>query len=305
MGKVRSIKQQINYAISKNFKEKVKKRDYKLSNGNDMSNKIFSYSEMYRLKDTARDLNNFFKENEIKRDYVREITNEDIKQFLESKRDTCTQQTLNTYANSLYKIQKAINKTYNSKLNWSKNVKAPSSNISDKSEKRGVESVISNDDYKKIIEYAERNRSQSGDAVRLQKEVGVRVEEIVYIEKENINLEKKEILFTHTKGGKNIIKKIENIDLVKEILEKNYDEKFLFSIKSSTINRYLNRIQDKLYLERHSFHDLRRRMAQNIYDKSLEEGLSEEKALLETSKFLNHRTKRESLMERSYIKRKK
>ena len=305
MGKIRSIKQQINYAISKNFKEKVKKRDYKLANGYDMSNKIFSYSEMYRLKDTARDLNNFLKENEIKRDYVIEITNEDIKKFLESKIETCTQQTLNTYTNSLYKIQKAINNTYNSELSWSKSVKAPQTNVSNKSEKRGVESVISNYDYKKIVKYAKENRSESGDAIRLQREIGVRVEEIVDIKKENINFEKKEILITNSKGGKRITKKIKNIDLVKAILEKNYDEKFLFSVKSSSINRYLNRVQDKLCLERHSFHDLRRRVGQNFYDKALQQGLSEEKALLETSKFLNHRTKRKKLMEESYIKRNK
>lgn len=304
MAKKRSIKSQFHYAITKNFKEGVKKRDYKIENGQAMDNKVFSYQELYRLKDVARDINNFLRENEIERRDVRDIKAEDINKFLESKKYDCTQQTINSYKNSIYKLQEVVNKTYKLDIKWRDDMNIPSSLKSIKSKNRGVKGVISDGDYKKIIEYAEKNKCQSAYAIILEKELGVRVNEIVNIKKENINLDKKTIKFENTKGGKEITKKIKNMDLVKEILDKNYSSNFLFSIKGSSINRYLNRVQDKLRLERNSFHNLRRNYAQNFYVSKLKKGLSEEKALLETSKQLNHRTKREKLMEESYIKRK-
>ncbi|WP_195972664.1 tyrosine-type recombinase/integrase [Clostridium thermobutyricum] len=305
MPKKRSIKSQFHYAITKNFKEGVKKRDYKIENGQAMDNKVFSYQELYRLKDVARDINNFLRENEIERRGVRDIKSEDINKFLDSKKYDCTQQTINSYKNSIYKLQEVVNKTYKLNVKWREGIEVPKSIKAIKSKERGVKAVISNEDYKKIIEYVEKNKCQSAYAIILEKEIGVRVSEIVNIKKENIDLERKEILFKNTKGGKKIVKKIKNINLVKEILDKNYSSNALFSIKASSVNRYLNRVQDKLGLGRNSFHNLRRNYAQNFYDNKLKEGVSEEKALLAISKQLNHRTKRERLMEESYIKRQK
>ncbi|MGL4741742.1 MAG: tyrosine-type recombinase/integrase [Sarcina sp.] len=303
MNKKRSIKSQFHNAINKNFKEGVKKRDYKIENGQAMDNKIFSWQEVYRLKDVARDINNFFKEKGIEKRDVRDIKAEDLNKFLESKKYNCTQQTINTYKNSIYKLQEVANKTYNLNLKWRENIETPKSIKSKKTKDRGVKAVISNTDYKKIIEFGDKNKCQSSYAVKLQQEIGVRVNEIVNIKKENINLDKSEILFKNTKGGKEIIKKIKDIDLVKEILDKQYSQTALFSIKPSSVNRYLNRVQDTLGLERNSFHNLRRNYAQNLYNTEIEKGVTEEKALLKTSKQLNHRTKREKLMEESYIKR--
>lgn len=303
--KKRSIKSQFHNAINGNFKEGVKKRDYKIENGQVMDNKIFSWQEVYRLKDVARDINNFLKEKEMERRDVRDITAEDLNKFLDSKKYNCTQQTINSYKNSIYKLQEVVNKTYKLDVKWRGNIETPKSVRSKKTKDRGVKAVINNNDYRKIIEFAEKNKCQSGDVVRLERELGVRVNEIVNIKRENINLDTKEILFTNTKGGKEIAKKITDVNLVREILNKNYSQTALFSIKPETINRYLNRVQDKLGIERNSFHNLRRNYAQNLYNTELEKGTTEEKALLKTSKELNHRTKREKLMEQSYIKRQK
>lgn len=305
MAKIRSIKSQFHNAINRNFKEGVKKRDYKIDNGQAMDNKIFSYQEVYRLKDVARDINNFLKEKEMFKKDIRDITAEDLNKFLESKKYNCTQQTINSYKNSIYKLQEVVNKTYKLDVKWRVNIETPKSVKSKKTKDRGFKAVISNIDFRKIIEFGDKNKCQSSYAIKLEQQLGVRVNEIVNIKKENIDLEKKEILFKNTKGGKEIIKKVENIDLVKEILDKQYSQTALFSIKPSTVNRYLNRVQDKLGLERNSFHNLRRNYAQNLYNTEIEKGATEEKALLKTSKELNHRTKREKLMEQSYIKRQK
>ena len=305
MSKKRSIKSQFHNAINRNFKEGVKKRDYKTENGQAMDNKIFSWQEVYRLKDVARDINNFLREKEVERRDIRDITAEDLNKFLDSKKYNCTQQTINSYKNSIYKLQEVVNKTYKLDVKWRENIEIPKSVRSIKTKDRGAKAVISNKDYRKIIEFAEKNKSQSGDVIRLERNLGVRVNEIVNIKRENINLDTREILFTNTKGGKEITKKIKDIELVKEILDKNYSQTALFSIKPSSVNRYLNRVQDTLKIERNSFHNLRRNYAQNLYNAELEKGVTEEKALLKTSRELNHRTKREKLMEESYIKRQK
>lgn len=88
---------------------------------------------------------------------------------------------------------------------------------------------------------------------------------------------------------------------MKEILEKNYHEERLLSINGDSINRYLNRVEDKLNIARHSNHDIRRLIAQEKYDSYRSQGMSIKKADSETSKWLNHNYDRTSLLEKSYI----
>ncbi|XZK46581.1 hypothetical protein ACSXCQ_14880 (plasmid) [Clostridium perfringens] len=147
---------------------------------------------------------------------------------------------------------------------------------------RGVNSVITREDYNKILDYAEKNISESGYAVRLQDFLGVRVEEVARISRENINLEDKTIKFVNTKGGRELTKDI--------------------SIQGDSINRYLNRIEDKLGIERHSNHDIRRLIAQEKYDSYRKNGLSIKEAANKTSEWLSHGDNRTELLEKSYIK---
>ena len=54
---------QITFAINKCFSESTDKHDYKKENGKEMGDKIFSYSEKFRLKDVSRDFTSYIKEN--------------------------------------------------------------------------------------------------------------------------------------------------------------------------------------------------------------------------------------------------
>ncbi|MEG1132393.1 MAG: hypothetical protein RSD22_09745 [Romboutsia sp.] len=301
--KNRSISGQVTYAINKCFKEGIDKRAYKSSNGIEMGDKIFSYSEKFRLKSMAKSLQNYLKENDIKVKYIKYIKPEHIQGYLENaKANGCTQNTLDTYASSFFKIQNIVNSTYGVKLSWRNEIVIPKA-IRHKSNKRGVESVISRSDYNKILKYAEENVSESGYAVRLQDFLGVRVEEVARISKNNISLVARTINLTNTKGGRELIREIpgDKVCLVKEILDKNYNEERLLSIKGDSINRYLNRVEDKLNIERHSNHDIRRLIAQEKYDSYRLGGMSIKEADSEVSKWLNHNDDRTSLLEKSYI----
>ncbi|MDH5096465.1 Integrase [Clostridium perfringens] len=94
----------------------------------------------------------------------------------------------------------------------------------------------------------------------------------------------------------------DRINFVKEILEHNYHEDRLFSIKGESINRYLNRIEDKLGIERHSNYDIRRLIAQEKFDSYRKSGLSIKDVANKTSAWLSHGDNRNEILEKSYIK---
>lgn len=300
----RNLYGQMTYAINRNFKERVDKRAFKEENGKGMSEKIFSYSEKFRLKQMAKSFQIYAKNNNLNIKLVKDIKAEHIQAFLENAKDNnCTQGTLDTYSNSFFKLEQVIDKTFSVNVNWRKEIVVPTTERK-LSSNRGVNSVMSREDYNKILNYAEQNKSQSGLALQMQNFLGVRVEEIARIKKENINLKERTIKFVNTKGGKELTRDIsENkVDFVKSILEEKFDIKQLFSIEGDSVNRYLNRIEDKLEIEKHSNHDIRRLIAQENYDKCREEGATIKEAANKTSKWLSHGDNRQDMLERSYIK---
>ena len=300
----RNLFGQMTYAINKNFTERVDKPAFKKANGGGMGSKIFSYGEKYRLKQLAKSFQIYAKENELNIKLVKEIKAEYIQGFLEGAKERgCTQNTINSYANSLFKIQNTLNSTYNLNLKWREEIVIPQ--VEKKSSSaRGVDSVISREDYNKILNYAEENKSQSGLALQMQNWLGVRVEEIARIKKEFISLKDKTIIFKNTKGGKVLIRNIpeDKIDFVKSVIEHNFHKERLFSIEGRSINKYLNRVQDQLGLKRHSNHDIRRLIAQEKYNSFREKGMSIKEAANQTSKWLSHGDDRTSMLEKSYIK---
>ncbi|MFH5851667.1 tyrosine-type recombinase/integrase [Clostridium perfringens] len=300
----RNLKSQLWYGISKCFKEGVDKRAVKEEIGKNMTYSIYSYDEVFRLKDTARALQKFLVENGYKINDFKKVDEEQIQKFLNNaKENGCTQNSINTYANSLFKIEKVLNRTYGFNLSWRSNISIPAAEKA-KSDVRGANSVIKREDYNKLIDYAEKNISQSGYALRIQDFLGVRVEEVARISKRNIDLENKTIKLTNTKGGKELTRYIpENkIGLIKEVLEHNYHKDRLFSIKGSSINKYLRVVEEKLEIEKHSNHDIRRLIAQEKYDSYRESGLNVKDAANKTSKWLSHGDDRQDMLEKSYIK---
>lgn len=296
---------QIVFAINRCFKEGTNKHSFKEENDKEMGYKIFSYEEKFRLKDVAKNFTNFLKEENMNIKQIKDVKSLHIQEFLNAKTEKCTQNTINSYASSIFKIENVCNKVYSScNLNWRQEIAVPVA-VRKQSSDRGVESVISREDYNKIIDYAERNPSQSGYCLLLQDFLGVRVEEIARIKLANINLENRTIVFTNTKGGRVITREIPigKIGLMNEIISRRYGiGERLFSIKGSSINKYLNRIQDENNLARHSNHDIRRLIAQEKYNNYRENGLNMKEAIQKTSQWLNHGDNRKELLEKSYIK---
>ena len=71
--------------------------------------------------------------------------------------------------------------------------------------------------------------------------------------------------------------------------------------KDGSINKYLLRTERKLGVEEHSFHDIRRRIAQDKYDEFRTSGMSRSDSLRAVSAWLNHGPDRQKMLLESYI----
>ena len=302
-----SIKNQIHYAINHNWHEGTKKKDYKTQNGEAMSAKIFSYSEVFRLKDISKDFANFIKKEYPHIKQIKDIPTNAIQDFLNSK-EHCSKQTITLYYNSLKKIDLLLTHTYKTyKSKFMDIVKPLSTQGKNYSSGRGVANQIPMEDLQKILDYCKSHPCQSSYIIRLQSILGLRINELTHgIKISNLNLTKNQLSITNTKGGKILVREIsaKTSAIIQEALTHKYDAKGkqLFTIENNSVNRFLSRIESKLEIDgKYSTHNIRARVAQNYYDDLRNKGFSKNNALQETSLFLNHRTQREQMLTQSYI----
>lgn len=303
IGKNKSIKNQIQIAVSNSFEENIDKHSYKRQE--DQEVKIFSYNEKFRLLDTAKMLSNYIKENFHDVKQIKDVNSNIIQKFLNDKSSICTQNTINTYSNSLNKIAAICNKNYIScDLKWKEEVVIPTA-LTQKSQLRGIANQIPLSDLNKICDYAKKNYSISGQIILAQRELGIRVNELTTIKVENVDLKNSILHIPNCKGGKNLDREI--TPALREILEKSIQQSNitsgkLFPITENAVNTYLRRIEEKLGIKgRYSIHNIRSSIAQKFYDNLRENGVNKYEAIKKTSIWLNHGPDREKLLEKSYI----
>lgn len=306
MAKQKNLRYQIIEVCKKNFRENIDKHSYYKQNSREQANIIFSHTSKINTERIGKNFANFMKEEypEIKK--LSDIEPKHVQSFLDSKAETCTHNTLVTYHGGMRKLEKLINKTYDSaNLDYGDKITVPHSE-KNYDDNRGVGAQISREDYNKILDTAKKSTCQSAYAVRLQEHLCIRVAEIATLDRDKVHFNgdgTSTIDITNTKGGRAMSRELdeEGTNLVKEILDKKFDDNKLFSIRSSSINDYLRDTEDALQIDRHSFHDIRRTLAQEYYDNLREQGYSKEDAADQTSLYLNHNKDREALLKRSYI----
>ena len=302
-----SIKNQIGFAINQNWHEGTQKRNYKMQQGKEMSFLVFSHSEAFRLKDMAKDFGKYINGNHPDIKQIKDITPNIIQEFLNSKVH-CSKQSINTYYQSLKKIDLLLEKTYKSYNRKFIDIIKPISAQGQTFSHRGVANQIPMNELTKILDYCKQHPCQSAYAIRLQSMLGIRVNELIHgIKLQNIDFNNNKLLLTNTKGGKLLTRELtsESANLLKEIISKRYDSKGiqLFSIENGSVNKYLLRLEGKINIKgQYSMHNIRARVAQDYYDLLRTEGYSKHDSLRETSLFLNHRSEREHMLTQSYLK---
>lgn len=300
------IKGQGIHIIHKAFKEGVDKYSYKKEHGHQMADKVFSYSEKRNLTDTWKNFSNFVREYDPQIHYIKDLDKDHVQAFLDHKAETCTANTLKTYKQNLLKIEKIANSYYSTcNLDVVKETNIPTE--CKQGSNKGVNNVISREDYNKILDYCSKSNEQSCYAIRLQEHIANRVAGTVSVRYSQYNANEGTISIKG-KGNKWHTVKLDDAGkkLIEEIHSKNFNQKDadrLFSIRPDTVNAELSRIQGKLGIDRHSFHDVRRLKAQENYNYCRKElGMNRQEAINHTSKFLSHGENRNYMMCKSYIK---
>ena len=165
---------------------------------------------------------------------------------------------------------------------------------------RGAKDVINKDDWQKVLEYCEEHLEIASNAViAMEAKLGIRVSDICYgIE------DKGERLVITSKNGKRLEVPVTadmRSFLEKPEIQDHFIGKYFRPCKDNTVNKQLARIEDRLGLERHSFHAIRRRISQDRYDALRMSGVSRKEALSIVSLSLNHGAKRDRMLAQSYI----
>lgn len=287
-----NLEQQMRFAVFGAFREGMDKRSAKMQGADLMEKKIYSYASRNQLLDRIHDFVGTMKDD-LRQEGIRkreELRPEHVEKYLELKATTCSQNTINEYASELKKIGRLIGIDLQVE---------PVIAIRKKSDSRGAESVMSREDLGKILEYAREHPSGSSVAIRLEALIGVRVGDLAYgirIEQEKLRIK--------SKNGKwcerMITPEIRNI-LESESCRKLIDGDRIRFPKDGSINKYLLRTERKLGLEEHSFHDIRRRIAQDKYDEFRTSGMSRSDSLRAVSAWLNHGPDRQKMLLESYI----
>lgn len=245
----KNIKAQLNYAISSNFFEGMSKHSIKAEQG-EYGAKIFSYSTRNALKDTATDFSKFLKKEYPEIRQVKNIKQEHISAFLESKKNTCSQATLNAYATRLDKLGKCCSETYGRKINFK--VEAP---------KKEANTTLSRTipmqekDYKTVIENS--RDCDSKIAIQLSHAFGLRVSETVKIRPCDILGDK---LYIHqSKGGRNRTLEIRTTEQ-KDIIDRLKDWRSvketepILKVKADSVNNFLKTNLERQGIKTYSEH---------------------------------------------------
>lgn len=296
----KNLRNRINTAIMNSFHEGVSKRSVKRE-GVDTEGRIYSYATRGALLDLSKNFCHWIKDTHPGVKHPAGLNAELIYEFLSEKRKNgATQKTLDAYRTNLKIIGAILRKYYPECEDVDLSVGRVYADV-DPLKTRGAKSVISEEDFKKLFEYATKHPSGSGYAVILERRLGVRVSDLAY----GINIDWDEkVLHINCKGGKILDRPID--DLLANVLRWGEKKGYVVGSKirlpkDESINRWLARTEAALGLEAHSMHDLRRFCAQEHYDELRKEGKTREEALQLTSVWLNHGPNRIKMMLESYI----
>lgn len=285
----KNLRHELRSAVFNSFREGMDKRSIKSADKTERA--VWSYGTRATMLDKVNVFSKWAKENNIKS--VDQIRRSDVENFLRDKaNEGVTQRTVDEYRSTLSRLGSILER------DWTCDRVVGCER--EKSRDRGSESVMQRSDLDKICEYAKVNPSASGSMVLLEREIGVRVADICY----GVNING-DTLKINSKGGRVCEREI--TPRVREIIESETvraitdDKGHIKGPKDASVNRWLNRVQDKLGLERHSFHDIRRCIAQERYDEYRNSGLDRTKSLERVGEWLNHGEHRATMVLESYI----
>lgn len=300
----RNLKYQFKNAIDKNFKEGMDKHSLKRSEG--LGNgRIYSYADRKNLIDFSSNFSNYMRVNFSYVKMARDIKPEHIQKFFNEKSKNCSKATIEQYRSKFSKLEKLVNKTYNTNISYSKGYILP---ISKENTEKIRNVSMSREEYSRLQNVINNSTSSARIGIELSARFGLRVAEVTKLQGRDIDLNKGVLRVVDSKGARSRDITIQRNDKVFcEALKRNIgDMQRVVPLRENSVNVFLNRSLEKCDLkEKYSsaktgIHSIRKMAAQDFYNKCREEGKSMKISLQETSIWLGHGRDRMELM-KEYI----
>lgn len=188
MGHIRSLKQQMNYAISQNCHIGESKRGYREScksqNINPAGDRIYSVQYAENLRDCAKSLSRFMNKNYPNVRMVRDIKTEHIQHWINERSPQWTRRTAECRVSQIEKLQNVINSTYKTGLDW--RVQAPKEVKADSIRTIGMEQA----DFAHLRASMADSNCAGKTAMEITARTGLRIKEVARLHADRINLKK-------------------------------------------------------------------------------------------------------------------
>lgn len=295
MSKNRNLKYQFMNAIQKNFKERMNKHSLK-KEGAKKGSEIFSYAQRKNLIDLSSNFSNWMKINHGEIKYVRDIKQEHVQEFLNSKRELCSQATLDNYKAQFCKLECIVNRTYHVNVNYHTSIIYSNKNNGGKIRSN----MCTQKQYEKLLQTTNENLKIG---LKMSKVFGLRASEITKFNcSKDIKLDGIQIV--DSKGKRSRFIECETQEQKQLLQELQQKQGRLCPIHTQSLEQAFNRECKKQGVIINSgngaFHSLRKLFATQEYKRNREEGLEIQESLNKVSKRLGHNENRNKLM-KTYI----
>lgn len=290
MSKHRNLKYQFLNSIEKNFREGINKHSLK-KEGTKKGNEIFSYSQRKNLIDLSSNFSNWMKENHGEIKFVKDVNKEHIQEFLNSKRESCSQETLNNYQAQFNKLEQIVNYTYNTNVNYHSQKIISTKNGGGKIRN----DMLSHNDYNKLMQSTNTNFT---NALSLSFHYGLRASECSKLKGSDFKNDGLHIV--DSKGKRSRIVPYETKEQF-TLKEKFENMQRVCNCKTQSLQQAFNRAKQSLGISSKSdFHSSRKSYATNRFKEYRQQGEDVQQALDHVSKNLGHNENRNKLMQ-AYI----
>lgn len=289
MSKQRNLKYQFMNCIQKNFKEGINKHSLKQTGK--QGSEIFSYSQRKNLINLSANFSNYMKETHPNIKQVNQINSQHIQEFLNSKRASCSQATLEQYQAQFNKLQNLVNDTYKTNVDYHTSKILSTKNGGGKLRT----DMLSTSDYNKLMQSTNQNFT---NALSLSQNFGLRASECSKLKGSDFKADGLHIV--DSKGKRSRIVPYETPTQMK-LKEKFENMQRICSCKTASLQQAFNREKKKIGLSSASdFHSSRKSYATDRFQEYRKQGLSIQKSLDRVSHNLGHNDNRNDLM-KEYI----
>lgn len=267
-------------AISLCFSPGVDKHSYKKSKETKV--KIFSYADRKNIIKVADQLSKFIEKNYPSIDYIKDITDKEIKAFFDEKALSCSKNTLMNYKYCIKKLEKMVKQELYLKVNYMNNIKIESHN---NYLLRDIE--LSEKHLEIILENELKSNSKAVIAMEIAALFGCRVSEISKLQGKDIDLDKKILHIIDSKGKRSRDIKIstkKQLEFCQKIKVDIGEYERACPLREDSINAYMRRVLLKnnitIYNEKKTgIHAIRKYYAKRDYIKNIEATKSKKESL--------------------------